>query len=50
MNDKILFEEITFFPESGFGKFSPEHYNLEFGKDITLLEKQDGNKRKTFSE
>ncbi|HEW9251905.1 TPA: ATP-grasp fold amidoligase family protein [Streptococcus pneumoniae] len=50
VNHKILFGELTFYPESGFGKFYPEQYDLEFGKDITLPEKQDGNKRKTFSE
>ena len=38
VNHKILFGEITFFPESGFGKFNPEYYDLEFGNYIILPE------------
>lgn len=33
---KIYFGEITFFPTSGFGGFSPEEWDLKFGKLIML--------------
>lgn len=39
VNHKILFGEMTFFPNSGFLPFQPEHYDLEFGNYITLPER-----------
>lgn len=36
VNDKVYFGEITFFPASGFGAFSPDKWNLEIGKLINL--------------
>lgn len=36
INDKIYFGEITFFPESGFGKFNPEKYDRILGDMIEL--------------
>lgn len=34
--DKIYFGEITFYPGSGFGRFSPEYWNSNLGKLINL--------------
>lgn len=34
--EKVIFGEMTFFPESGFGKFSPKEYDYEFGQMIVL--------------
>ena len=36
VNNKIYFGEITFFPTSGFGGFSPEEYDMQFGSLIPL--------------
>lgn len=36
INDKIYFGEITFYPESGFGKFIPEKYDKILGELIKL--------------
>lgn len=36
---KIYFGEITFYPTSGFGGFSPEEWDLKFGKLIKLPNK-----------
>ena len=36
INDHTFFGEITFFPLSGFGVFSPEQYNEILGKLITM--------------
>lgn len=33
---KIYFGELTFHPTSGFGRFSPPHYDLEMGKKLDL--------------
>ena len=33
---KIYFGELTFYPESGFGKFYPEDINQKWGEWITL--------------
>ena len=32
--------EITFFPVSGYGKFTPEEYDLQFGSHIQLPEEK----------
>jgi len=32
----IIFGEITFYPEQGLGKFTPESYNLTLGKQLKL--------------
>lgn len=32
----VYFGEITFYPESGFGKFRPEKYDLYYGKKMKL--------------
>lgn len=34
--NKIYFGEMTFFPESGFGKFMPEKYDKIFGEQLIL--------------
>lgn len=36
IKEKIYFGELTFFPESGFGRFNPEKKNMEFGEMIVL--------------
>ncbi len=36
INGQIYFGEITFYPTSGFGSFSPEEWNLRLGKLIEL--------------
>ena len=36
IDDKLYFGEMTFYHESGFGKFTPESYDLEFGSWIEL--------------
>lgn len=36
INDKVYFGEMTFFPSSGFGKFTPEEWDAKLGKKITL--------------
>lgn len=36
LKDRIVFGEMTFFPESGFGSFNPEEYNLAWGGLIDL--------------
>ncbi|HEV1621933.1 TPA: glycosyl transferase, partial [Streptococcus pneumoniae] len=46
VNHKILFGEMTFCPGSGFEKFYPEQYDVEFGKDITLPEKHEWKQKK----
>lgn len=33
---KIYFGELTFHPTSGFGRFSPPHYDLDMGKKLDL--------------
>ena len=40
VNGKIYFGEITFFPASGYGKFSPEKYDELFGEMIPLPAKK----------
>lgn len=37
IENNIYFGEMTFYPESGFGKFSPEEYDSKMGKLITLI-------------
>ena len=32
VNGKIVFGELTFYPGSGYGKFTPDSYDFEFGK------------------
>lgn len=39
INGKIYFSEITFFPTSGLGGFSPEEWDLKFGRMINLPSK-----------
>ena len=36
INDKIYFGEITFYPASGFGKFTPIQWNVKLGQMIKL--------------
>ena len=36
IDDKVYFGELTFYHEAGFGKFTPESYDLEFGSWIEL--------------
>lgn len=36
IEDKLYFGEMTFFPESGFGKFEPEKYEETLGEKITI--------------
>lgn len=38
IDDRIYFGEITFYPGSGFGRFAPEIWNLELGKNLILTE------------
>ena len=39
ISGKIYFSEITFFPTSGLGGFSPEEWDLKFGRMINLPSK-----------
>ncbi|MEG2908635.1 MAG: ATP-grasp fold amidoligase family protein [Erysipelotrichaceae bacterium] len=34
LEGKVIFGEMTFFPESGFGKFNPEEWDTKFGELI----------------
>ena len=44
INDKIYFGEITFYPESGFGKFIPKEYDKVLGDMLELpKEKREKN-------
>ena len=36
INNKVYFGELTFHPESGFGKFYPENSDFELGKKLNL--------------
>ncbi|PLT31794.1 ATP-grasp fold amidoligase family protein [Peribacillus deserti] len=36
VNQKIIFGEITFFPEAGYGKITPEEYEINLGELIKL--------------
>lgn len=36
INNKVYFGELTFHPESGFGKFYPENTDLELGEKLNL--------------
>lgn len=36
INGKVFFGEITFFPNSGFGKFFPEEWDMILGQQINL--------------
>ena len=36
---QIYFGEMTFYPGNGIELFSPLRYDLEFGKDLKLMEK-----------
>lgn len=36
IDEKIYFGELTFFPESGFGSYSPEQFGVEMGKWLNL--------------
>ena len=40
IDDRIYFGELTLFPASGFGKFSPEEWDERIGKWISLPEKR----------
>ena len=42
IDDRIYFGELTLFPASGFGKFSPEEWDERIGKWISLPEKRGG--------
>lgn len=35
-NNDIYFGEITFHPEAGFGRFTPDNWDLKFGQQINL--------------
>lgn len=39
VNGKLYFGELTFYPSSGFVGFQPEHFDLQFGKMISLNDK-----------
>ena len=39
INGKIYFGEITFYPEAGFGVFSPPEWDLKLGQSLQLPEK-----------
>lgn len=39
INNKIIFGEITFFPDAGFAKFTPDEMDLEMGKLLELPNK-----------
>ena len=34
LSDKIVFGELTITPEAGHGKFSPDSFDLELGKEF----------------
>ncbi len=36
VDDKVYFGELTFFPASGFGKFTPESWDMNIGKYLDL--------------
>jgi len=42
IDDKIYFGELTFYPESGFGKFSPESLGVEMGEWVKLPSESAG--------
>lgn len=37
VNGKVFFGEITFYPAGGFGKFTPNEWNLKLGQMLELL-------------
>lgn len=41
INKQIIFGEITFYHQNGWGKFTPEEFNKQLGDWITLPEKQE---------
>ena len=41
INNKVYFGEITFYPASGFGKFTSDEYDYEIGKYLILPLKND---------
>lgn len=41
INDRVYFGEITFFDDSGFGKISPESFDLTMGEWIKLPQKSE---------
>lgn len=41
MNDKVYFGEITFYPASGFGRFTSEEWDKTLGSWITLPTKNN---------
>lgn len=43
VNKKIFFGEITFYPASGFGAFSPNEWNFKLGEMINLKEFSRGH-------
>ena len=40
-NEKIIFGEITFYPDGGLAKFDPAEYDYELGKQLKLPFEQD---------
>ena len=44
VDGKILFGEITFFPLSGMGSFSPDYYNFKLGQMLKLPPKCDSRR------
>lgn len=40
VNNKMYFGEVTFYPASGFGVFTPEQWNISLGQMIQLPEKR----------
>jgi len=36
MRERVVFGEMTWYPEGGMGRFNPEKYDLEIGKALTL--------------
>lgn len=45
INGKMYFGEITFYPASGFGKFSPDEWNKKLGDMIDLSLVKDNNEK-----
>ena len=43
INGQVYFGEITFFPDSGFGEFSPSEWNKKIGEMIPLYTYRDKN-------
>lgn len=42
VNGKIYFGELTFYPASGFDRFTPEHWDYRFGNWLSLNNENNG--------